>query len=38
MLPHLFANWKQIYTEMDLSKYNEGCNWCYQPLFVLEKS
>ena len=37
MYPHLFANWKQIYTERNLSLIKEGCDWCYQPLFVLEK-
>ncbi len=35
-LPHLFANWRQVYTEMDLSRVSD-CEWCYQPLFVVEK-
>ena len=34
---HLFANWKQVYTETDMNQYDETCNYCYQPLHVIEK-
>lgn len=37
MLSHLFANFKQIYSEVDYSKYSPDCPFCYQDLFVLEK-
>ena len=37
MLPHLFANFKQIYSNLDYDKYSDRCVWCYQPLYVLEK-
>ncbi len=37
MLSHLFANWKQVYNEVDRKKARTGCVWCYQPLYVLEK-
>jgi hypothetical protein len=37
MFSHLFANWKQIYTDTDLSKFSEKCDHCYQPLHVLER-
>lgn len=36
MLPHLFANWKQIYTEADLSRVGQH-NYLYQPIHILEK-
>ena len=39
MLSHLFANFKQIYSDLDYkSKYNYNCRWCYQELFVVEKT
>ena len=37
MLPHLFANFKQVYSEFDYKNFNERCAWCYQDLFVVEK-
>ena len=38
MYSHLFANWKQVWTDNDFNKYNENdCNWCYQPLHVVER-
>lgn len=37
MLPHLFANFKQIYSELDYKNYDSECSFCYQELFVLEK-
>ena len=37
MLMNMFANWKLEYTNIDLDKYNEACDWCYQPLFILRK-
>ena len=36
-LPHLFANFKQVYTEMDTNRVRPDCYWCYQPLFVAQK-
>ena len=37
-LPHFFANWEQVYTATDINKHLEdGCSWCYQPLFVVRK-
>jgi hypothetical protein len=39
MFSHLFANWNQVYTENDFSNFNKtGCNYCYEPLHVLEKN
>ena len=38
---HLFANWKQIHSNIDYEHGNEvskTCLWCYQPLVVAEKS
>ena len=37
MLSHLFANWKLEYTNLDLKFYNDKCDYCYEPLFVLNK-
>lgn len=37
MYPHLFANWKQVYTDLDYSLYSDRCNFCYQPLVLLER-
>lgn len=37
MLPHLFANFKQIYSELDYKLYKPSCSHCYQDLFLLEK-
>jgi hypothetical protein len=37
MYPHLFANWKQTYTDIDFTKYVDECTHCYQPLVILEK-
>lgn len=38
MYPHLFANWRQVYTETHFRHYNtNGCTYCYQPLHVLER-
>jgi hypothetical protein len=34
---HLFANWKQVYTETDFRKYNPECEHCYQPIHILQK-
>lgn len=34
---HLFANWKQVYTETDYEEFRENCNHCYQPLHIVEK-
>ncbi len=39
-LPHLFANWRQLSTDMDpavVEARGEECPWCYQPIFVVEK-
>ena len=38
MQSHLFANWKLEYTNSNLSLYNDNCDYCYQPIFVLSKS
>ena len=38
MLSHIFANWKLDYTDFDLNSYDNNCDWCYQPLFVLRKA
>ena len=38
MLPHVFANWKLDSTNLDLSKYSDECDWCYEPLFLLSKA
>ena len=38
MLPHVFANWKLESTNLDLSKYSDECDWCYEPLFLLSKA
>ena len=36
---HLFANWKQIFTENDFAEFGKnGCDHCYQPLHVIERS
>ena len=32
MLPHLFANWKQIDSNLDYSRYDDKCFWCYHGL------
>ena len=42
MLPHLFANWKQIYSELDYNQFYEyynynKCAYCYEELFIVEK-
>ncbi len=37
MYAHLFANWKQVYTEMTPEDFSTGCPWCYQPLYIVEK-
>jgi len=37
MLPHLFANWKQIYSEVDYGLWKKTQRYSHQPLFVLEK-
>ncbi len=37
MLSHLFANWKQVYTEMDPRDASPRCPSCYQPLYIVEK-
>ena len=37
MLPHIFANWKQIHSELDYKKFYPPCPWCYQELFLVEK-
>ena len=37
MFSHLYANWNQVDTATDFDKYSEKCNFCYQPLHVLEK-
>ena len=39
--PHLFANWRQIHSNIDYKHGNEvskTCLWCYQPLVVAEKA
>ena len=39
-LPHLFANWKQIHSNIDYKEADrvaEKCYYCYQPLVVAEK-
>ena len=38
MLSHFFANWKQIYSELDYNNFEPSCVWCYQELFVVEKN
>ena len=45
MLSHLFANWKQIFAELDyytennefFTYWEEECTSCLQPVFILEK-
>eukprot|EP00095_Tigriopus_kingsejongensis_P005113 maker-scaffold161_size295871-snap-gene-1.34 protein:Tk05113 transcript:maker-scaffold161_size295871-snap-gene-1.34-mRNA-1 annotation:"hypothetical protein GUITHDRAFT_82324" len=34
---HLFANWKQIQSEVDDSMYRDQCKYCYQPIHIIEK-
>ncbi|XP_059080225.1 uncharacterized protein LOC131878306 isoform X2 [Tigriopus californicus] len=34
---HLFANWKQIHSTADYSKYSQQCRYCYQPVHIIEK-
>ena len=38
MRSHLFANWKLEYTNLDLNLYNDKCDYCYQPIFLLSKA
>lgn len=38
MLSHLFANFEQVHTEMDLKHFSDICQYCYQPLFVVQKN
>ena len=38
MQSYIFANWKLEYTDFDLNSYDNNCDWCYQPLFVLRKN
>ena len=38
--PHLFANWNQIYSNINYTEADEilqQCKWCYQPLTIVEK-
>ena len=38
--PHLFANWEQVYSNLDYSVADEVkkyCHWGYQPVVVAEK-
>ena len=38
--PHLFANWKQIHSNIDYEEAEEiaiKCYYCYQPLVLAEK-
>ena len=37
MLSHVFANWKLIHTNADWNKFSEECDWCYEPLFLLNR-
>ena len=37
MLPHLFAGFKQIHSTLDYDQYSDVCQWCYQPLYIVEK-
>lgn len=37
MLSHLFANFKQVISDLRYFEYNPSCVYCYQPLFVVEK-
>ena len=37
MLSHAFANWKLERTNLDLADVDPECNYCYQPLFLLNK-
>ena len=34
---HLFANWRQVYTENDFSNFDPICTHCYVPLHVIER-
>jgi hypothetical protein len=34
----IFANWQQIDTNFDFAKFNAtGCEFCYQPLYVIKR-
>ena len=35
---HLFANFEQVYTEMDWKQYSPRCIFCYMPLHVIRKN
>ena len=37
MLPHLFARWTQVYSELNYTWYDRICESCYQELFVVQK-
>ena len=37
MLPHVFANWELEHTNLEWNKYSDECDYCYEPLFVLNK-
>ena len=34
MLPHIFANWKQIHSELDYKKFHPTCPWCYEEVSI----
>ena len=38
MQSHLIANWKLENRNLDLNLYNDKCDYCYQPIFVLSKA
>merc|ERR1712226_652274 len=36
MYSHIFANFKQVWTNADMKFYRESCNYCYQPVHLIE--
>jgi hypothetical protein len=38
MLPHLFANWRQVFSLVDLDYRHPVVRGNYQPVFVLQKA
>ena len=37
-LPHFFANWEQVYSDVDVPKnFRDDCRYCYQPIFVVRR-
>lgn len=35
---HLFANFEQVFTQANISNFNQHCQHCYQPIHILRKN